>query len=423
MVPAASIATQSICNGGPSQQICVTTRHGFRWPRLGRSAKISVYRAPGVPPRDQFPATEPLVARFFAEARSMHLERAPQMAPAVTFYLRRRGDFDIALGNARPDFKQTSRLKLIRDCSALKPDILELPEPLCIQVSVLSVLLAVSCRTRNQLAGRKLRTVAYAIENSDPSRYPRVVPERLRWAWLAMARGFARMHARQLSEIVFGTEGARDAYVNTVGQQWASNNGPPYMVVPAIPSACPCADLSLKEKGATLFLGDLHARKGLDILLAAWNQLGDAVQEHHLSLTIVGTGDLSDSALQASMDDPSITYLGSLVRERVHAELNRAAIVLLPSQPGNRWREQVGLPITEGLAHGCLVITTNETGLASELRNLGHVVVKAPTTSDSLRESIVKTQSLKATASSLLERLPVQDGRITAERWLIGRHQ
>jgi glycosyltransferase involved in cell wall biosynthesis len=52
-------------------------------------------------------------------------------------------------------------------------------------------------------------------------------------------------------------------------------------------------------------------------------------------------------------------------RARVHEAMRESSVLVLLSQPHGHWREQVGLPIVEGLAHGCEVVTTSETGLAS----------------------------------------------------------
>jgi glycosyltransferase involved in cell wall biosynthesis len=52
----------------------------------------------------------------------------------------------------------------------------------------------------------------------------------------------------------------------------------------------------------------------------------------------------------------------------------------MPSVRLRGWREQIGLPLVEGLAHGCRVVTTTETGLAEDLR--GHPLVTLTTPGD-----------------------------------------
>jgi glycosyltransferase involved in cell wall biosynthesis len=67
-------------------------------------------------------------------------------------------------------------------------------------------------------------------------------------------------------------------------------------------------------------------------------------------------------------------------REVVHELLRSSAVVAMPSIRLPRWREQIGLPLVEGLAHGCRVVTTTETGLADDLR--GHPLVTLTTPGD-----------------------------------------
>lgn len=49
--------------------------------------------------------------------------------------------------------------------------------------------------------------------------------------------------------------------------------------------------------------------------------------------------------------------------------------LILLSQRVGSFREQVGFPITDGLAHGCEIIATSETGVAGSLAEHGHSVV------------------------------------------------
>ena len=92
---------------------------------------------------------------------------------------------------------------------------------------------------------------------------------------------------------------------------------------------------------------------------------------------------------------------------------------MLPSQPRPRWREQVGLPIVEGLGRGCLVVTTSETGLAEWLTAHGHYVVSPPDDaaafSDALSRAIADTRS----PMSVVADLPAVDGRAAAEAWML----
>ena len=65
-------------------------------------------------------------------------------------------------------------------------------------------------------------------------------------------------------------------------------------------------------------------------------------------------------------------------REAVHELLASSAVVVMPSVRRPGWREQIGLPLVEGLAHGCRVVTTTETGLADDVRDHPLVTLTAP---------------------------------------------
>jgi len=85
--------------------------------------------------------------------------------------------------------------------------------------------------------------------------------------------------------------------------------------------------------------------------------------------------------------------------------------VVLPSQRVRGWREQVGLPLLEGLAHDCAVVTTTESGLAGALLAAGQQVV-APGQPDTLAAAIVRA------ADQPRRRLHPPDSREAVHRWL-----
>jgi glycosyltransferase involved in cell wall biosynthesis len=62
----------------------------------------------------------------------------------------------------------------------------------------------------------------------------------------------------------------------------------------------------------------------------------------------------------------------------VHELLRTSAVVAMPSVRRPGWREQIGLPLVEGLTHGCRVVTTAETGLADDLRDHPLVTFTTP---------------------------------------------
>lgn len=356
------------------------------------------------------------VVRVYPEVRSAHLERHRSSPRATTLYLRERGDFDRGLDTT--SFRRVNRWSAAWRAARSRPDVLEVPEPLWLEHAPWTFAVAIWCRAAARLEGRPLRVAAYAIDNSGPDRVPRglrSVPPAL---WRLAARTAARLAARPLDRLAFGTDGARDAYLRVVGERWASRRRTSSRVIDALPCPCACVDTGRKEQGRVLFLGQLHPRKGFDLVLDAWPAVCEPPADGQLRLVVVGEGPLLARARAAAASDSSIELVGAVDRERVHEELNRACVLILPSQGGGRWREQVGLPIVEGLAHGCHVVTTDETGLADRLRVLGHAVLDRATSADLLPVAVRSAATHHLDPAAVLAALPEADGRLLADEWL-----
>jgi glycosyltransferase involved in cell wall biosynthesis len=91
---------------------------------------------------------------------------------------------------------------------------------------------------------------------------------------------------------------------------------------------------------------------------------------------------------------------------------------VLPSQPSATWREQVGLPIVEGLSYGCTIVTTTETGLAGWLSEHGHRVVAADADDGELAAAVAA--ALLNPVEDVVASLPDHDGRLAADAWMFG---
>ena len=105
-------------------------------------------------------------------------------------------------------------------------------------------------------------------------------------------------------------------------------------------------------------------------------------------------------------------------RAQIHAQLRRSRVLVLPSQPAPGWREQVGLPICEGLAHGCTIVTSTETGLAGWLAFHGHRVESPAVPADDWAGALALALRQGRPASAVLDDLPIVDGRLAADAWL-----
>ncbi len=106
-------------------------------------------------------------------------------------------------------------------------------------------------------------------------------------------------------------------------------------------------------------------------------------------------------------------------RQDIEAVLQESKVLVLPSKRTPTWREQIGLPILEGLSFGCEIVTTEETGIADWLRYNGHQVLEAKHSSSDLAKSILLSLTNGRSAEQIQSTLPPRDSRTDAEEWLI----
>ncbi|MFB9378913.1 glycosyltransferase [Kineococcus gynurae] len=346
--------------------------------------------------------------QVYRTARSAHLERARAIGDVTLLYRTRRGDFDLGL-LAGLDVRQVGPWEVARLLLTSRPDTVEVNEPLMLPAAPTAWVAMTAARLGARLRRRRVRVVSYAIENRDPRRpVPTGPGARLRHGLQVLA---ARSTARGLDRLAFGTPGAEALYREVVDRPAVRGAT---AAIPALPAPCDCPVLG-QDPNSVLFLGSLEPRKGFDLLAAAWPAVAAATGA---SLTVVGSGPLAPAAAELAGRVPGVRVVADASRARVHEELRRAEVLVLPSQPARRWREQVGLPLVEGWAHGCRLVATEETGIAAELRAGGHVVVPADGDPATVSDAVLQALGQDRDAADVLAALPAEDGRAAADRWL-----
>lgn len=113
--------------------------------------------------------------------------------------------------------------------------------------------------------------------------------------------------------------------------------------------------------GYALYVGRLSVEKGLDTLLAAWEQLGNA-----MPLKIVGDGPLSGDVAKLAERLPNVEWLGRQPMMEVHRLMGDARVVVFPS----KWYETFGRVAVEAFAKGTPVIAA-KIGAIAELVDHG----------------------------------------------------
>lgn len=308
--------------------------------------------------------------RIVPDLRSSVVEEMP--ATQALLFTSRRADADPAL-LADPRVAPFTPRRLLTALRDRELAVLEVAEPLWTGEWV---------RALRWIALAKLRrpriTVAtYAIENLDAR--ARLAPRSLghrpvlgaaatRLAVLAM--GVSVLLA--LDAVVFGTSGAAENYRRAFG--WALRGTRQTVLTPRL-SACsvcgPRVDGGTPRERTVLFLGTPSERKGFAVLTAAWEHAGAV--DRGWRLVVADPSGATDRPVPTG-----VSIVADPPRATVHALLRAAAVVAMPSVRRPGWREQIGLPLVEGLTHGCRVVTTTETGLADDLRDHPRVVLTAP---------------------------------------------
>lgn len=344
-------------------------------------------------------------ARLYRTLRSAHLERAHELPPAAILFRIKRYDFheELTRGLVVVHAHPVRAAWLLARSSVTT---LEIGEPLMLSSVWAGTLAIAALRLRALLGGRRATIVSYALENLDP--FARQLGARARWrrTFNGVAARFVWQHT---DRIVFGTDAARATYRAALPEPARDAVS---VVIPALPAPCTCAAAAGHDSGRVVFLGAFAPRKGLPNLLAAWPQVTAVLPGARL--TIIGTGALENRVRQAAAEDPTIELIIDPPRSEIHRQLRRARVLTLPSQPTGTWREQVGLPIVEALAHGCQIVTTTETGLATWLAENGHDVVAPGCTPQQLADAVVHALQVRRAAVDL----PTVDGRLAADAWL-----
>lgn len=113
--------------------------------------------------------------------------------------------------------------------------------------------------------------------------------------------------------------------------------------------------------GYALYVGRLSVEKGLDTLLAAWEQLGGKIP-----LKIIGDGPLSNRVKETVEKLPGVEWLGRKPVREVYEIMGEAKVLIFPS----KWYETFGRVAIEAFAKGTPVIAAN-IGAIAELVDPG----------------------------------------------------
>ncbi len=354
------------------------------------------------------------VLRIYDSIRTAHLERFRTMTPAVVLYRHERYDFDRSVAPAGIVLSKRGRVGTLAELLRSEYRAVEINEPLMTGrwADVLCQIAAI--RLRDRLHRRRTRISAYCLGLTDPAEklyLRRRLPTRVGRPW---SKFVIRLAVRSIDRLAFGTEASMRLLAGYAGERLVASRGRHF---PALPSPCGCPAEPASDSRAVLFLGAFNERKGIRLLMRAWDVLST---ESGLRLTVVGTGALADEVAAWASGRPLVRVIVDPPRSEIHRCLRRAGVLVLPSQRVGAWREQVGLPILEALAHGCEVVTTDETGLAAWLSAQGHRVLPSACGAAELAGAVASAASTARPAAEIMAALPDEDSRVAADAWMLG---
>lgn len=361
--------------------------------------------------------TQKPIARYYRGARTTHLERLHDSAPGDFFYQKPMYDFDMTRAPAGVRVEQTSFLHIAALVLKGTYSKLEIVEPYAPSALPQNLVLSAAARIGRVLHRQPTQLVTYAIENAD---LPRKVaasthlPVAVTRALLRLTVGFCY---RSLTRIVFGTADAETNYEALLGARM-KRRPPETTLIWGLPTAHPSALTVDNEERASkvLFVGALDERKGIRQLMDSWSDVLAASPDAELQ--ILGKGPLEAEVLTWAKTAPRTTVIIDPTRDVIFEAQRHADVAVLLSQPFTNWKEQIGLPIVEGLSVGTEIVASTETGIAGWLENHGHQVLAPHAPRSALASAVVHALQSRRVRSAVLADLPDIDGRLAADRWL-----
>jgi glycosyltransferase involved in cell wall biosynthesis len=192
------------------------------------------------------------------------------------------------------------------------------------------------------------------------------------------------------------------------------------------------ASKPIKEKKTILFLSRIHQKKGIELLIEAWQQL-DQSQRENWQIEIAGNGEKGYvAALQKLINDKGLSkeihIIGPLYGETKLAAYHRADLFVLPT-----YSENFGIVVAEALACGVPVITTKGTPWEElNTHNAGWwIEIGAQSLAESLEKAIRLTnkerQQMGLNGRKLIEKSysiqSVASQTIELYAWVLGKRE
>jgi glycosyltransferase involved in cell wall biosynthesis len=175
---------------------------------------------------------------------------------------------------------------------------------------------------------------------------------------------------------------------------------------------------SLHEPARLLYVGQLHAYKGVHTLIRAAHQAAPEVGNGCLHLTIVGDGDASyvrELKALASNGPAEVTLGGRVSHSQVARVYRSHDVLIFPSI----WKEPFGLTHIESMASGTPVISTANGGQGEFLIDGVNALLFEEENESQLKQNILKlTKNPRMSRDLALQARQTVENRFTLTRYL-----
>jgi len=129
-----------------------------------------------------------------------------------------------------------------------------------------------------------------------------------------------------------------------------------------------------KKTKDVVFIGRLIKNKGCHLLLKAIKKI-ESLPHQRFRYTIIGDGHEREKLEQLAIDyklQNKIKFTGAIPNKKVHAELTKYKIIVIPSL----WEEPFGLVVLEGFNAGCVPVAFDSGALKDVIGEAGITVKK-----------------------------------------------
>lgn len=347
------------------------------------------------------------ILRLIPELRNYHVANRDDLAPSDTFYFQRK--YDLA-GDIPDTFEQVGFARALRLAGSGRYTQLVIWEPLWVRLLPKHGLIVLMWKLGSL---RQRPVLSFAMENNDLNSLMSGARPLPRWAVASFAWCVGNYIRFAYGRIAYASDGARRSYEQLPGVPRVTSTTVPNL--PARRSLQPGDPVP----GSVVMVARMEPRKGVGAVMRSWPAVEKANPEARLR--IVGAGPESEEVARWAAESPKTReFLGQQSHESVMRLVAESEVLVLPSVRDGRWREQIGLPIHEGLLNGLTIVTTDETGLAEWLSARGHHVVPVTRIDETLAGAVLDALASPLPRDAVVAQLPERDARVVADLWLTG---